>query len=396
EMYARMMMVSNRLRDLRQGGGDGPLLEEAKTELYRGQCNCSYWHGAFGGLYLPHLRNAVYSSLIAADNLLEQSQRGDDAWIEVRSDDYNLDARQEASLNNDKLLALFAPTRGGMLYELDSRSIRHNLLATLARRPEAYHRKVLAGPSDAEGEVASIHDRVVFKQADLDQKLIYDQFPRKSLIDHFYDVDAGCDSVARCEAMERGDFAAGVYEAVIRRGVDHGQVQMTRQGNAWGHPLTITKRATLQAGGSVLRFDYELTELPKDRPFHFAVEFNLAGLPSGADDRYFHRDGERLGHLGTPLDLYDQTNLSLTDEWLGVEVAFSLSRPSGLWTFPIETVSQSEGGFELVHQSVVVQPHWLVQGDEEGRWSVSMEMKIDTSLAESRQSPAPETAAATE
>ena len=72
-------------------------------------------------------------------------------------------------------ICLLAPASGGMLYELDVRSICHNLLATLARRPEAYHRKVLAGASGGNGQVASIHDRVVFKQAGLDQRLQYDR-----------------------------------------------------------------------------------------------------------------------------------------------------------------------------------------------------------------------------
>ena len=61
-----------------------------------------------------------------------------------------------------------------------------------------------------------------------------------------------------------------------------------------------------------------------------------------------------------------------------------------LWTYPIETVSQSEGGFELVHQSVVVEPHWHVVGDADGRWSLTMQLTLDTSLAESRrQDPQP-------
>ncbi len=50
------------------GGNSADLLERARAELYRGQCNCAYWHGAFGGIYLPHLRNAVYNHLIAAEN----------------------------------------------------------------------------------------------------------------------------------------------------------------------------------------------------------------------------------------------------------------------------------------------------------------------------------------
>jgi alpha-amylase len=77
--------------------------------------------------------------------------------------------------------------------------------------------------------------------------------------------------------------------------------------------------------------------------------------------------------------------LGLVDEWLGIDAALSVSRPTHIWTYPVETVSQSEGGFELVHQSVVVQPHWLVEPDVNGRWGVSIRIEIDTSLAESRR-----------
>ena len=70
-----MMSVSRRLEQADRGGRGGELVDQARTELYRGQCNCGYWHGAFGGIYLPHLRNAVYQHLIAADNLLDQAAR---------------------------------------------------------------------------------------------------------------------------------------------------------------------------------------------------------------------------------------------------------------------------------------------------------------------------------
>ena len=150
EMYCRMMMVSRRLQETLDAAAAGEpvnaeLVEQARTELYRGQCNCGYWHGAFGGIYLPHLRNAVYQHLIAADNLLDRAIGRPETWIEAAADDFNFDARQEVRLTNDKLMALVAPSRGGQMIELDVRRIQHNLLATLARRPEAYHRKVLAG-----------------------------------------------------------------------------------------------------------------------------------------------------------------------------------------------------------------------------------------------------------
>ncbi|MCO6457625.1 MAG: DUF1926 domain-containing protein [Pirellulaceae bacterium] len=391
EMYARMLMVSRRLAALETRAQDAgnpdagssslaPTLAEARRLLYRGQCNCSYWHGAFGGIYLPHLRNAVYHNLIAADNLLEQAEGRVGAWVEATVADYNLDARQEVRLANDKLVGLLAPAHGGHLYELDVRGICHNLLATLARRPEAYHRKVLAGAHQNQGHVASIHDRVVFKQADLDQRLQYDAWPRKSLVDHFYDHDAHLQSVRAGAAVERGDFARGVYQSKIRRSPDRIQVQLTRVGNAWGIPLKITKAVTLQAGSGTLDIAYLLEGLPPRRPLLLAVEFNLAGLPAGADDRFFYQGQHnvRLGHLGTPLDLADVRELGVADQWLGIDVQLRTDRDAGLWAFPIESVSQSEGGFELVHQSLVLLPHWRVEGDAQGRWAVNIQLATHT------------------
>ncbi len=390
EMYSRMMMISSRLEEAFADGLDRDILEQARTELYRGQCNCAYWHGAFGGIYLPHLRNAIYTHLIAADNLLHRAVAGSPAqrnepWIEAAHGDFNCDARQEIYLANDKLAALISPHRGGSLYELDVRSICQNLLSTLARRPEAYHRKVLAGTGSKLEGAKSIHSQVIFKQPDLDKQIRYDAYQRKAMQDHFFDDDATLAMAAANEAMERGDFLNLGYEAKLLRNPHRIQARLMRDGNAWGVPLKITKGFTMEAGSGVIDVAYMIEGLPPGRSFHFGVEFNVAGLPSGCDDRYFH-DGRhnRLGHLGTKLDLAGARGVNLVDEWLGIDVGLRISEPSSIWTFPIETVSQSEGGFELVHQSIVVMPHWHVVGDASGRWSVTMQLVVDTSQAESR------------
>lgn len=386
EMYTRMLSVSKRLAAAIEQYGETKLVQQARTELYRGQCNCSYWHGAFGGIYLPHLRNAVYQHLIAAENLLHEAAGRNEPWAEAVAEDFNLDARQEVRLANDKLATLLAPSQGGQLYELDVRSICHNLLATLARRPEAYHRKVLAGQQGHGEQVASIHQRIIFKQEGLDQRIQYDDYLRKSLLDHFYDNDISLEAVAGGHAAERGDFLHGVYEARIRRSPRRVQADLLKDGNAWGIPLQIRKSVTIEAGSSTLEIQYQITGLPPERPLHFAVEFNFAGLPSGADDRYFFNESrQRLGQLGTRLDLHDTTGLGLADEWLGIGVGLACSRPTNFWTYAIESVSQSEGGFELVHQSVAVVPHWIVAPDADGTWEVTMNLSIDTSRAESRQ-----------
>jgi 4-alpha-glucanotransferase len=400
EMYARMQMVSNRLQELTQTGSNGQRrtarpsdqskIDQARAELYRGQCNCGYWHGAFGGAYLPHLRNAVFQHLIAAENLLDAAQgRGlserDQRWVELTTDDYNFDARPEVRLASNRLVALVSPSHGGHLYELDVRSICHNVLATLTRRPEAYHDAVRGGESAATGDVASIHDRVVFKQKDLDQRLQYDPYRRKSLIDHFYPVDVSAESIAAGEYQELGDFVTGAFEAKLRRNPRRMQLQLVRDGRVAGRQIRITKGLTLDAGDQTLEIGYALEGLPPGERIHFGVEFNFAGLPANCDDRYFHdANGNSLGHLGSRLDFANVDSLSMCDEWLGIDIELHSNRPMDVWTFPIETVSQSEAGFELVHQSVVVVPHWLVAAGADGRWSTTMTLAIDTSLAEKR------------
>lgn len=379
EMYARMMAVSRRIEEAGQGGADATVLDQARLLLYRGQCNCGYWHGAFGGVYLPHLRNAVYSNLIQAENLVERELRSETGWIEATARDFNFDGAQEVCLANDQLVAWLAPASGGQLYGLDLRSAAHNLLATIQRRPEVYHQKIIHRERHNADGAASIHDRVVLKRDDLDQFLQHDPRLRKSLVDHFWDETAIGADLALGRVAGQGDFADGSWEATIRRHPERIQVLMVRDGIASGLPLRISKGVTLCPGSSRLEIGYVLEGLPASSRLHFGVEFNFAGLPDGQDDRYFTsgRERKRLGQLGQPQDLENARDIALHDEWLGITARIEASRPTGFWTFPVRTVSQSEAGFELVHQSVVVQPHWLVEPDDQGRWMVKLTLDLD-------------------
>ena len=386
QMYSRMMYVSGLLQRATDAGCNQQVLDVAQDHLYQGQCNCSYWHGAFGGIYLPHLRNAVYQHLIAAETMLEKAMGRPDAWVEATSEDYNFDGRTEIRLANEKVVSWISAQQGGQIYELDLCDIGHNLGATIQRRPELYHAKVLQGENQNSDQAASIHDLVVFKQADLDERLQYDSRLRNSLVDHFWDEDVDAESMQKSQATERGDFADGEYSAVVRRNPDRIQVLMTREGNAWGVPLTIKKGITLNAGSNVLEVAYLIEGLPQDRTFHFGVECNFAGMPDGQDDRFFSDEsGKRLGDLGSILNLDEAQMLKLTDGWLGLEVGLSFDQPGGIMAYPVQTVSQSESGFELVHQSVCVQPHWTVQGDSNGRWACRMNLALQTGVTEIEQ-----------
>jgi len=374
-----MMYVSGLLKKATEQGIDSAVLSSAEDHLYQGQCNCSYWHGAFGGIYLPHLRNAVYQHLLIADRLLEKGMGRSEKWIEATTDDYNFDGRSEIRLANEQISTWISPCLGGSIYELDLLNIGHNLGATVQRRSELYHAKVLGGEKKNDGEAASIHDQVIFKQEGLDERLHYDQRLRGSLIDHFWDEDAPVEDLVTSKLMERGDFADGEYTAKIRSKPERVQVMLTREGNAWGVPLKITKGVTQTAGSSEVEIAYLIEGLPQDRTMHFGVEFNFAGLPDNQDDRFFsNANGEKLGQMQTVMNCENTNQINLTDLWMGVEIGLSFDQTGHIYTYPVQSVSQSESGFEAVHQAVCVQPHWYIRGDEQGRWSTKMTLNLQT------------------
>ena len=223
---------------------------------------------------------------------------------------------------------------------------------------------------------------MIFKQEGLDERLQYDVQLRNSLVDHFWDDDVSAESLMGSQAMERGDFASGEYAAKIRRNPNRIQVMLVREGNAWGVPLKITKGVTQTAGSSQIEIAYLIEGLPQDRDLHFGVDFNFAGIPDRQDDRYFSNgDGDKLGPMETLLDLTQTDQLNLTDAWLGLDVVLSFEQPTDVFAYPVQSVSQSESGFEAVHQAVCVAPHWIVRGDSKGCWSAKMTLDLQTDAA---------------
>ena len=391
EMYSRMLQVSRRVDEASATVTDDAakrLVDEARRELYRAQCNCPYWHGAFGGLYLPHLRNAIYAKLITADTLLERASGRRGQWVDIQADDFNLDARKELRLAGDRLVGYLSPGRGGHLYELDLRTIQTNLLATLNRRPEPYHDRIRQHAGQAchdSGGGVDPNGGVRFKQPDLDQKLQYDHWPRKSLVDHFFQPGLLFDAFAQGHG-ELGDFTEGVYQSKLRRGPERVEACMWRDGKLGPFNVKVTKTVALAVGdGGTLDIVYTLENLPPNLPIHFGVEFNFAAMPAGAADRYYYGEhGQALGTLDSRLSTAPCLRMGLVDEWLGIDVALESSQPASFWTMPIQTVSQSESGFELVHQSCAVVPHWQFQAPADGRWTVRLCLSIDTTVSQAR------------
>jgi alpha-amylase len=276
------------------------------------------------------------------------------------------------------------------MYELDLRTNAVNLLATLNRRPEPYHQRILdyvanAGAASGE-ELAAISREVRFRQPDLDRRIQYDRWPRKSLVDHFFRPQLSLSEFRRSEGVI-GDFAMGEFEAGVRKGERRILLEMHRSGRVGELAGHVRKTVTISADRpSELIVQYELTGFPAGMPLHFGVELNFAAMPGGAADRYFYDEsGTRIGTLDSVHNLNSAERLSLVDEWLGLDVSVESSVRAGFWAFPLETISQSEDGFEAIHQSVCVVPHWEFTMPVDGRWAVELRLVPDTAMAVARQ-----------
>jgi len=333
--------------------------ERARMELYRGQCNCAYWHGVFGGLYLPFLRFETYRHLLAAERQVAAPRLRPAVAVE----DYDLDGRPEVCLTTAGAKLYVKPDRGGHAYEWDDLEKCVNLMANFTRREESYHRKLLERVARAKAgstEIASIHDQVLVKEEGLERRLVYDPHVRESLVDHVFAPGASLEAVASGTAAELGawPWAACEWERTKRHGVRLAAKAGSGRLEKWILPdgaRGFAVRVVLDAGAEAEGATY-------------AMEFNVGLLAGDAPDRYYRSAaGEVLGRLQARLDLADQEGIDLVDEWLGVEFRLRFEPRCGVWVFPIETVSESEGGFERVYQSSAVFVHRPVRGTTEVR-----------------------------
>jgi alpha-amylase len=358
----KMLRVSGKLKALRDTGD--PRLDEAESLLHQGQCNCAYWHGVFGGLYLNHLRTAVYEKLIAAEKVMDGIVHNDDNWVTCERVDFDADGRDEVVLENAHLALAFNPSDGGTLFEWDYKDKPFNFANTLTRREEPYHDALRAGAvqvGDPTTGDHSIHELVRAKEAGLDHYLAYDSYRRVPLRDHFLQEDVTPQALWACAYAELGDFAMGCYSLETGKNtVILERTGVVETGNA-RYPVTLRKTATLapRASGIEIRYDVRnRAELPFTALF--GVEFAVNMLSGSSFDRYYRSDDRdlhqaKLGTMGCEEGL---THLALRDDWQKLECGFSFSDPARIYLFAIETVSQSEAGQERVYQGSIVIPCW--------------------------------------
>ncbi len=370
-MYRRMLMVSGEVEAAR----NRPEYKEAVRELYMAQCNCGYWHGVFGGLYLNFLRRAVYEHLIMAERSIS------DTGTLARRFDFDGDGHDEVILGNDELRLIISPRQGGGALELDYFPKAFNIFDTMTRREELYHGDIPYS-SDAGGEDhVSIHDGIKSKEDGIRKYLQYDWYRRLNFIDHFLPCEASLAEFAKCSYNELGDFIGSSYSVMNLNEEPFPEVSLERAGTVRiGEKmvvLRVKKCIAIPKDGSALTVTYRLECNEEVKDVMFGVEMNL-GLQSGyADDSFIYIPGRRLSDsqlASTGIEKH-VGEVDLTVGWMPLNIKIKFSKDATLWRFPIETVSQSEGGVERTYQSTCLVPFWNI-GESRKSFEVTLTMEV--------------------
>lgn len=281
---------------------------ESRRAIGRAQCNDAYWHGVFGGLYLPHLREAIWRNLAFAEAQLRE--REGLSWEIL---DLDADGHDEIWVHSSRCSVVVSPWRGGALEELTIFAGGINYASVLTRRLEAYHVTAvehLAGGEAGDGGTPSIHD--------LESALRLNERPPLDVEDRAVCVDRVLPGNLAQEAYARGGYpvirswARTPAHFQIAQAGDLIELRLTLHGND-GPPLLKTIRI----------FD----------DGRVGVEYGWDGAM--APDGFFAPE----------LSLFRPLALRLDPE-------------PEVWTFPIETVAKSERGLDRTRQGESVTPRW--------------------------------------
>ncbi|HQP30657.1 MAG TPA: DUF1926 domain-containing protein, partial [Deltaproteobacteria bacterium] len=343
-MHKKMLKVS---RLVRQYG----MSEEALNHVFKSQCNCGYWHGLFGGVYLTALRHAIYENLLKAEAIIDSQRLKEKAWV-IEREDYDYDGQEEILISGRALNCVIAPRTGASVCALEYKPAAYSLSNVMMRHREIYHNKIMeAGDPQGGGhqeQPLSIHDIPFSSSEDLKGMLVYDRYPRYAFLSHVMDAPPDMAALLQGRRIEASLMAGAPFTCADIQ--DDGLC--LRLDFVAEDPLKMHKRYEYSPEGSLT-----LTHTLPDgcgKGLWLAVEFNLMvftdAYTAGAE-RHTQRG---MTHAG---------RVEFRDQDHNLTVAIESGSDWDIVVLPIECASQSESGFEKTFQGWSVFFLRELQGD---------------------------------
>ena len=379
-LQKKMLHVSEKVRKLAESDpADKPTRqasEQATTLLLRSQCNDAYWHGVFGGLYSPHLRTALWNALIEAETIVDRASHRTKQYADVERFDFDADGREEIYFTSDQYAAVLNPADGATMCAIDCRGTNVALVNSLERRLEAYHAGLKnAGTKSDQSGLKSIHDQVRAKEEGLERWLHYDRWRRHSFRLLLYSPDKTYQDCATVRLDENAALAGGTYRvaAVSKMGA----TLVSEESADWPAEKTFT--FSRGPNGFDIVCDVKLRRTaPGTASVIVGIETIVNFLAPSSPDRYFESAGQHY-----PLrwaSAVPATELRVVDEWQKIAATLIAPGARDFWVSPIETVSESEDGFERIYQGSQIIANWPVELRSGAEWKGRLTLVV-TGLA---------------
>jgi len=321
--------------------------EKFLNALYKAECNDVLWHGIFGGLYLPNLRNNSCRFICEAEKRYEELAGIKFPLTEIK--DIDFDGYDEAFVRLTDYNAMFLSRDGGQMAVLEDKRSLFNYQNTLSRRKEAYHEKFNFDKPEDEPEseiddtgISTIHTDDIYADEEIKDLLINDWYNRNSFVDHFVQEFDG-EQFEKCTFGELGDFANQPFEM---KETD-GKLTFTRNGGLYiggeKYKTKVVKNYRLSDG----TIDFEI-KINTDfiEPVNYILEFNFhfMDLAGTSVNSIVLDEGTMLN--GGVIKFGDPAQ---PERELSIETEANES-----YAFKVRTVSQSESGVDLTDQGICV------------------------------------------
>lgn len=306
--------------------------------IMKAQCNDVLWHGIFGGLYLPNLRDNAYRYIINAEKRRDELLK-ENIYCEIK--DIDFDGYNEVKYSNEDFILIFDAKTGGQITELSLKDGSFNLQNTLTRRAESYHEKIMSGqPKSGGSGISTIHKMSLNASQEIKSMIKYDWYDKNSFIDHITDENISRDSFENCSFREYGDFANMPY--MIKEANDN-IIRMKRAGGIYKdkkYRASIEKTFKINNGEIAFCIDIE-TENKSALIYMLELNLHFPNL-------------KKLFLNDMPIDkmnnLHKIRYAYILDEILRKKISIESDSDFDLLTYTANTVSQSEHGVDLTGQ----------------------------------------------
>ncbi|WP_432632832.1 alpha-amylase/4-alpha-glucanotransferase domain-containing protein [Brachyspira sp.] len=356
-MNKRMIYTSNVFDEFDKSKKDNKYKETALDYLLQGQCNCPYWHGTFGGLYLNNLRHATYSNLIKSTSISEKNIYGKNYFVE-KEIDFDMDGRDEIIISSEKETLIFH-TLSGSIIEWDLKKENPiNLIDTLKRREEAYHISAMRNTNSDnqnDGHV-SIHEISKKVDEEIAKYLVFDKNEKVFGVDHFLNKMPSAEEFQLLQYEENSCFFESYYK-IIENKIDKNlaTIIFNKDGKINGKNINLTKKYIIDSNGG---FSLEATienKSEEEIEFVYALENNITLLAGGENDRYYIGENKRISENLSDAGEFAGKIFGMTDEaYIKIKILIECEEATNYLYMPNYTISDAVDKLEMNYQNSTV------------------------------------------